>query len=79
MHDQFAVKHFPFSLALSELDIQRRCARLEDQLVWLLAVPEAEAGGEVAEKHRLLLDLGEEWLVDRLLVRCAVAGKLLLL
>lgn len=48
-------------------------------LVGLVAVPEGEGAGEVAAEERLLLDVGEDGLVDSLLVAGAGAGNLLLL
>lgn len=48
-------------------------------LVGLVAVPEAEGGGEVAAKEVLLLDACQDGLVDGLLVIGAVTGNLLLL
>lgn len=48
-------------------------------LVGLVALAEAERGGEVACEHVNLLDVGQEGLVDGLLVRCPAGGNLLLL
>jgi hypothetical protein len=48
-------------------------------LVGLVALAEAERGGEVACEHVNLLDVGQEGLVDGLLVRCPAGGDLLLL
>lgn len=45
----------------------------------LVAVAEAESGGEVAAKELLLLDGGQNGLVDGLLVGGTGAGDLLLL
>lgn len=45
----------------------------------LVAVSEAEAGGEVAAEELLLLDVGQENRIDGLLVTGAGAGDLLLL
>ena len=45
----------------------------------LVTVAEAEAGGEVAAKEVLLLDGGQDGLVDGLLVAGTGAGNLLLL
>lgn len=53
--------------------------RLPLHLVGLVAVPEAERGGEVAAEELLLLDGGEDALIDGLLVRSTGAGDLLLL
>lgn len=53
--------------------------RLEDHLVWPVRAAEAEAGGEVVAEVGLLLDSGQERLVDRLLVLNAVLRGLLLL
>jgi hypothetical protein len=47
--------------------------------VGLVAVPEAERGGEVAAEELLLLDGGQDALIDGLLVRGTGAGDLLLL
>ncbi len=48
-------------------------------LVGLVTLAEAERGGEVACEHVNLLDVGQEGLVDGLLVRCPAGGDLLLL
>lgn len=48
-------------------------------LVGLVAVSEAEGGGEVAAEELLLLDAAEDGLVDGLLVAGTGAGNLLLL
>lgn len=48
-------------------------------LVGLVAVAEAESGGEVAAQEILLLDGGQDGLVDGLLVGGTGAGNLLLL
>lgn len=53
--------------------------RLPAHLVGLVALPEVEAGGEVAAEEWLLLDVGQESLIDGLLVCGAGAGDLLLL
>ena len=45
----------------------------------LVALAEAERRGEVAGEHIDLLDVGQEGLVDGLLVRCPAGGNLLLL
>jgi hypothetical protein len=47
--------------------------------VGLVAVPEAEGAGEVAAEEGLLLDGGQDGLVDGLLVAGTSAGNLLLL
>lgn len=57
----------------------RRCAHLPLHLVGLVAAPQAEGAGEVAAKEALLLDVGQDGLVDGLLVAGAGAGNLLLL
>lgn len=57
----------------------RRVARLPLHLVGLVTVPEAESAGEVAAKEVLLLDGGQDGLVNGLLVAGAGAGNLLLL
>lgn len=44
----------------------------------LVALTEAERRGEVASEHVDLLDVGQESLVDSLLVRCPAGGDLLL-
>jgi hypothetical protein len=54
-------------------------ARLPLHLVGLVAVPEAEGAGEIAAKEGLLLDGGQDGLVDGLLVAGTSAGNLLLL
>ena len=48
-------------------------------LVGLVTVPEVERGGEVAAEQALLLDVGEDGLVNGLLVAGTGAGNLLLL
>lgn len=48
-------------------------------LVGLVALAEAERRGEVACEHVDLLNVGQEGLVDGLLVRCPAGGDLLLL
>lgn len=45
--------------------------------VWALSVSQAEVGGEVTCKQILLLDCGEDWLVDGFLVRCTGGGGFL--
>lgn len=45
----------------------------------LVAIPEGEAGREVAGEELLLLDVGQKGLVNGLLVSSAGAGNLLLL
>lgn len=45
----------------------------------LVTVPEVERGGEVAAEQALLLDVGEDGLVNGLLVAGTGAGNLLLL
>jgi hypothetical protein len=47
--------------------------------VWPVGGAEAEAGGEVVDEVSLLLNVGQESLVDGLLVLDAVLGGLLLL
>ena len=54
-------------------------SRSEDHLVWPIAPPQAEVAREVAHQHLLLLDAGDEGLIDLLLVVCSLAGHLLLL
>lgn len=51
---------------------------LEDHLVRPVTLPQAEVGAEVSLEQRLLLDCGQEGLVDLLLVLCALSGNLLL-
>ena len=51
--------------------------RLEDHLVGLVALSQAEGGAEVADEERLLLEVGEDGAVDRLLVLGAAGGDLL--
>lgn len=53
--------------------------RLPLHLVGLVAIPEVEGRGEVATEVVLLLDAGEDVLVDGLLVASTSAGNLLLL
>lgn len=53
--------------------------RLPLHLVGLVAIPEVEGSGEVATEVVLLLDAGEDVLVDGLLVASTSAGNLLLL
>lgn len=55
------------------------CTRLEDHLVGVLAVPQAEAGAQVCLKIRLLLDRRNQRLVNGLLVRNALGIDVLLL
>ena len=54
-------------------------ATLPFHLVGLVAIPQAEGGGQVAAKELLLLDASQDGLVDGLLVRSTVASNLLLL
>lgn len=54
-------------------------ADLPLHLVGLVALAQAEGGGEVAGKELDLLDVGEQGLVDGLLVLCSGGGDLLLL
>jgi len=56
-----------------------RHTRLPLHLVGLVTVPEVERGGEVAAKELLVLDGGQDGLVDGLLVAGTGAGNLLLL
>ena len=56
-----------------------RHTHLPLHLVRLVTVPEIERGSEVAAEIVLLLDAGEDVLVDGLLVASAGAGNLLLL
>ena len=56
-----------------------RARRLPLHRVGLVALPQAEGAGEVAGEELDLLDVGDEGLVDGLLVRGAGAGDLLLL
>lgn len=51
---------------------------LEDHLVRPVTLPQAEVGGKVSLEQRLLLDSGQEGLVDLLLVLCALGSNLLL-
>jgi hypothetical protein len=53
--------------------------RLEDHLVRVLAAPQAEAGAQVLLKVGLLLDCGQQRLVDSLLIRNALRIDVLLL
>lgn len=48
-------------------------------LVGLVTLAQAERRAEVARKELDLLDVGQQGLVDRLLVRCPGGGNLLLL
>merc|ERR1711939_748155 len=52
---------------------------LEDHLMWLIALPQAECRAQVRSKELLLLDGSDEGLVDALLVIGAAGGELLLL
>lgn len=52
---------------------------LPSHLVGLVAAPQAEGAGEVAGEHLNLLDVGNQSLVDGLLVSGAAAVDLLLL
>jgi len=52
---------------------------LPDHLVGLIALAQAEGGGEVAREHVHLLDVRQHSLVDRLLIRSSAAVNLLLL
>lgn len=52
---------------------------LPNHLVGLVALAQAEGRGQVAGEVLLLLDVGQEGLVDRLLVCCAAGGDLGLL
>lgn len=51
---------------------------LKDHLVWSVALSQAEGGAEVSLEQRILLDRGEQSLVDLLLVLGPVAGNILL-
>lgn len=51
---------------------------LEDHLVRPVTLPQAEVGAEVSLEQRLLLNSGQEGLVDLLLVLCALSSDLLL-
>ncbi len=48
-------------------------------LMGFVPLAQAERGGKVAREHVHLLDVGQESLVDSLLVRRTAAGDLLLL
>lgn len=56
-----------------------KIARLPGHLVGLVTLPQAERAGEVRGKHIDLLDVGNQSLVDSLLVGGAAAVDLLLL
>jgi hypothetical protein len=56
-----------------------RPSLLPFHLMWLVTLPQREAGGEVAAQERFLLDRGQQRLVYGLLVAGTSAGNLLLL
>ncbi len=66
-------------LSKSNLLPRKTPQRLPLHLVGLVALSEAERAGKVAGEHLYLLDVGNQSLVDSLLVRCSAAADLLLL
>lgn len=69
--------HAPIPRSLTHRNF-RDVVHLEDHLVRPVTLPQAEVGAEVSLEQRLLLDSGQEGLVNLLLVLCALSSNLLL-